>query len=594
MPTSRCSATVASACSAARRWIWAIWVDALERRDLVRRLEQDRIVQDFDASIRRADGEIRIARMSGGMLELNGKRCVIMVVRDVTRQKEQEEALRLAARVFESTAEGILITDPRSRIVAVNQAFTELTGYTEEEVRGRQPSLLASGRHDRRFFDEMWDGINRNGRWHGEVWNRTQAGEVRPYLITISALARRPRHGAQLRGRAARHLHHQAVAAAARVPGQLRWPHRPGQPQLVLHAPEGGDREGRAAPPPARRGVHRPGQLQGHQRHARSRRGRRAAVRDRQAHQDLRAPGGRGVPAGRRRVHRVHRGLRRRAGAGGHRAAPDPGDRRALSHHRARHLRHRQRGHQRLSQRRQDHVGAAEERRHGDVQGQGAGQERLPVLPRGHERARLRAPGVRVGPAPRAGARRVPAGLPAAGAARRPAGAGRRVPAALEPSGHGRGLTRLVHSGGRGDRADRADRRVGVPRGMQAAARVGRVVGARVGERVGASVPPAGAGGRDRAQPEGDGAATRGAAGGDHRERAHRRSGERGRHARPAEGHGADHLARRLRHRLLFAVVPEALPDRLPEDRPRVRPRHRRPIRTTPRSSPPSSRWPRV
>ena len=165
-----------------------VWVDALERRDLVRRLQQDRIVQDFDASIRRADGEIRIARMSGGMLELNGKHCVILVVRDVTRQKEQEEALRLAARVFESTAEGILITDPRSRIVAVNQAFTELTGYTEAEVHGRQPSLLASGRHDRRFFDEMWEGINRNGRWHGEVWNRTQAGEVRPYLITISAL----------------------------------------------------------------------------------------------------------------------------------------------------------------------------------------------------------------------------------------------------------------------------------------------------------------------------------------------------------------------------------------------------------------------
>ena len=173
-----------------------IWVDALERRELVRRLERERIVQDFDASIRRADGEIRIARMSGGMLELNGRRCVIMVVRDVTRQKEQEEALRLAARVFESTAEGILITDPRSRIVAVNQAFTELTGYTEEDVRGRQPSLLASGRHDRRFFDEMWEGINRSGRWHGEVWNRTQAGEVRPYLITISAL--RDDHGTVL------------------------------------------------------------------------------------------------------------------------------------------------------------------------------------------------------------------------------------------------------------------------------------------------------------------------------------------------------------------------------------------------------------
>jgi diguanylate cyclase (GGDEF)-like protein/PAS domain S-box-containing protein len=165
-----------------------VWVDALERRGLVRRLEQHRIVQDFDASLRRADGEIRIARMSGGILELNGKRCLVLVVRDVTRQKEQDEALRLAARVFESTAEGILITDPRSRIVAVNQAFTELTGYSEDDVRGRQPSLLASGRHDRRFFEEMWQAINRSGRWHGELWNRTRSGEVRPYLMTISAL----------------------------------------------------------------------------------------------------------------------------------------------------------------------------------------------------------------------------------------------------------------------------------------------------------------------------------------------------------------------------------------------------------------------
>jgi diguanylate cyclase (GGDEF)-like protein/PAS domain S-box-containing protein len=165
-----------------------VWVDALERRELVRRVAQHRIVQDFDASIRRADGEIRTARMSGGALELNGRRCVVLVVRDVTRQKEQEEAVRLAARVFESTAEGILITDPRSCIVAVNQAFTELTGYSEDDVRGHQPSLLASGRHDRRFFDEMWQGINRSGRWHGELWNRTKSGEVRPYLMTISAL----------------------------------------------------------------------------------------------------------------------------------------------------------------------------------------------------------------------------------------------------------------------------------------------------------------------------------------------------------------------------------------------------------------------
>ena len=120
-----------------------IWVDGLERQELVRRIQRQRRVEDFEARIRRADGEIRITRMSADAVELYGDRCLIIVLRDVTRQKEQDDQLRLAARVFESTAEGIVITDAGERIVAVNSAFTELTGYSEEEVRGREPSYCS-------------------------------------------------------------------------------------------------------------------------------------------------------------------------------------------------------------------------------------------------------------------------------------------------------------------------------------------------------------------------------------------------------------------------------------------------------------------
>jgi len=165
-----------------------IWVDGLERQELVRRIQRQRRVEDFEARIRRADGEIRITHMSADAVELYGDRCLIIVLRDVTRQKEQDDQLRLAARVFESTAEGIVITDAAERIVAVNSAFTELTGYSEEEVRGREPSVLQSGRHDNRFYDEMWGSLNRTGRWRGELWNRSKDGEVRPYLTTITAL----------------------------------------------------------------------------------------------------------------------------------------------------------------------------------------------------------------------------------------------------------------------------------------------------------------------------------------------------------------------------------------------------------------------
>jgi len=166
-----------------------VWVDALERQGLLRKLREHGRVEGFDARIRRADGELRIGQMSAESVDIDGRGYLVIVMRDITEQKAQADELRLAARVFESTAEAIMITDPRSCIVAVNPAFTELTGYREDEVRGRQPSVLGSGRHDQRFFSDMWTSINRSGRWHGELWNRTKDGEERPFLLTISSLS---------------------------------------------------------------------------------------------------------------------------------------------------------------------------------------------------------------------------------------------------------------------------------------------------------------------------------------------------------------------------------------------------------------------
>ncbi|MEO8630886.1 MAG: diguanylate cyclase, partial [Betaproteobacteria bacterium] len=107
---------------------------------------------------------------------------------DITAQKQAEEELRLAARVFESTAEGILITDEAERIIAVNPAFTEVTGYTREQVLGKRPTILESGRHDAEFYTAIRAAVDKHGRWHGEVWNRTSSGEVKPYLMTLSML----------------------------------------------------------------------------------------------------------------------------------------------------------------------------------------------------------------------------------------------------------------------------------------------------------------------------------------------------------------------------------------------------------------------
>ncbi len=108
--------------------------------------------------------------------------------RDNTRQRRAEEELRLAAAVFESSGEAIMITDAEGRIISVNQAFSRVTGYVAADVTGRNASLLASGRHSREFFSEMWRSVLETGYWNGEIWNRRRNGEIFPEWLSVSSV----------------------------------------------------------------------------------------------------------------------------------------------------------------------------------------------------------------------------------------------------------------------------------------------------------------------------------------------------------------------------------------------------------------------
>ncbi|NWN83698.1 MAG: EAL domain-containing protein [Halomonas sp.] len=101
--------------------------------------------------------------------------------------RQHEAQLRIAAAAFE-THLGMLITDAEGKILRANDTFTRITGYPEEEVLGKGPSLLSSGRHDRAFYAEMWRRIARHDGWQGEIWNRRRNGEVFPEWMTISAV----------------------------------------------------------------------------------------------------------------------------------------------------------------------------------------------------------------------------------------------------------------------------------------------------------------------------------------------------------------------------------------------------------------------
>lgn len=109
------------------------------------------------------------------------------LMRDVTRARETEFESQISSLVYDSAFEGVLITDLAGDILAVNPAFTRITGYSAEEVVGRNPRLLKSGAQDRQFYDDLWHTLRTQGRWQGEIRNRKKSGEIYPEWLTLTA-----------------------------------------------------------------------------------------------------------------------------------------------------------------------------------------------------------------------------------------------------------------------------------------------------------------------------------------------------------------------------------------------------------------------
>ncbi len=107
---------------------------------------------------------------------------------DITARKHTENQLRLAGVVFKSSKQGVVVTDTNNRIISVNPAYTAITGYTQKEVIGKDPSYIKSGRHDEAFYQNLWDEIEKCGYWEGELWNRRKNGEAYPSWQSISAV----------------------------------------------------------------------------------------------------------------------------------------------------------------------------------------------------------------------------------------------------------------------------------------------------------------------------------------------------------------------------------------------------------------------
>jgi len=125
-------------------------------------------------------------QMSLNGLDIEDRRGLCMVVTDLSERVLEQ--LQLAASVYQSSSEAMVVTDENNLIVSVNPAFTTITGYSAAEAIGQPPNLLNSGRHDKAFFMEMWRAIETTGHWAGEIWNRKKSGEIYAEWLNINVI----------------------------------------------------------------------------------------------------------------------------------------------------------------------------------------------------------------------------------------------------------------------------------------------------------------------------------------------------------------------------------------------------------------------
>jgi two-component system CheB/CheR fusion protein len=142
----------------------------------------------FETRHRRRDGRIFDVEVSAVGVHLDDVTLLYCSSRDITSRKQVEEQLRLVAKVYDRAAEGVMITDHNQKILVVNAAFTEITGYAREEVVGKTPAVLKSGRHDDEFYKHMWADLDKNGWWQGEIWNRRKDGQLHREWLSINAV----------------------------------------------------------------------------------------------------------------------------------------------------------------------------------------------------------------------------------------------------------------------------------------------------------------------------------------------------------------------------------------------------------------------
>lgn len=161
-----------------------------ERQRVAETLRQtltgDRSSIHYERKARRKDGSYIDVEIFGSRVQIGDKLLVAGVMVDVTTRKQDENMAELTGLVYEHSRHAMVVTDANGVIITVNPAFSDITGYTLDEVVGRRMNVLSSGRHDKEFFRAMWQSIQETGSWDGEIWNRRKDGNEYVEKLTIT------------------------------------------------------------------------------------------------------------------------------------------------------------------------------------------------------------------------------------------------------------------------------------------------------------------------------------------------------------------------------------------------------------------------
>ncbi|MBL1257163.1 EAL domain-containing protein [Methylocystis sp. Sn-Cys] len=151
---------------------------------------RDRRLFNASCRLRLAGGRIKWAQLRGVTLcDENGRPVRANgTLQDVTAQRQTDEQLNLAASVFETSLNGVVITDAEARIIKVNPAFSRILGYAPDDVIGKRTNIFRSKRHNAAFFKQLWAKLKSEGEWHGEIWDRRKDGDSIPLWQNISAV----------------------------------------------------------------------------------------------------------------------------------------------------------------------------------------------------------------------------------------------------------------------------------------------------------------------------------------------------------------------------------------------------------------------